>query len=58
MTLAHVLPDLARSHLLLAASRQFEQGDVQHWWLPETGAGVRTRISDDTACWSIARPTT
>ena len=52
MTLAHVLPDLARSHLLLAASRQFEQGDVQHWWLPETGAGVRTRISDDTA-WLV-----
>ena len=40
-------PGLARAQLIEAASRQFPEGDVQHWWLPGSGAGVRTMIADD-----------
>ena len=47
MALVYSAPAEARAQIVRAAARQFEEGDVQHWWHPPSGIGVRTRITDD-----------
>ncbi|MBR1606869.1 MAG: hypothetical protein IJ664_04085, partial [Clostridia bacterium] len=56
LALLYTEPGRVRAHLLLCASRQYAEGDVQHWWHPG-GAGVRTRITDDRLFlpWVLAR---
>jgi cyclic beta-1,2-glucan synthetase len=46
MALCVSAPAIAREHILRAAARQFTEGDVQHWWLPTSGQGIKNRVSD------------
>ena len=56
MALVYSAPDEARAQILRSAARQFEEGDVQHWWHPPAGVGVRTRITDDLYLPAAGRP--
>jgi len=47
MSLVYARPEMTREQILAAAAHQFAEGDVQHWWMPNTTRGLRTRMTDD-----------
>lgn len=47
MSIGILNPKITRDQILRSASRQYVEGDVQHWWHPVVNSGIRTRFSDD-----------
>lgn len=47
MSLGLIDPNITKTQILRSASRQYLEGDVQHWWHPVINSGIRTRFSDD-----------
>lgn len=47
IALGVVAPEITKNQILISASRQYLEGDVQHWWHPVVNSGIRTRFSDD-----------
>jgi cellobiose phosphorylase len=47
MAIGYLNPDITRQHIIYSSTRQYLEGDVQHWWHPVVESGIRTRFSDD-----------
>ncbi|WP_411679001.1 GH36-type glycosyl hydrolase domain-containing protein [Clostridium thailandense] len=47
MPIAYLDPEISKKHIIYSASKQYLEGDVQHWWHPVVESGIRTRFSDD-----------
>lgn len=47
MSIGYLDPEITRKHIIYSASKQYLEGDVQHWWHPVVESGIRTRFSDD-----------
>ncbi len=47
MAVCYINPDITKKQIIYSSSRQFKEGDVQHWWHPVVESGIRTRFSDD-----------
>ncbi len=47
LALIYTKPEITRDLIVRATTRQFIEGDVQHWWHPPTGRGIRSKISDN-----------
>lgn len=46
MAFLHSNPEITREQIIYSAGRQYEEGDVMHWW-HHPKFGLRTKITDD-----------